>query len=93
MDYYHNTSASDTKSTHPNQHDYDELAIIYQHLDSFTTVGSATSPMPAAIANGDFGAPSTWGNLVHRSSNGYTSIYARDFGGGNRVVTFVEWAR
>src|SRR5919198_815714 len=25
MDYYHNTSASDTKSTQPNQHDYEEL--------------------------------------------------------------------
>jgi hypothetical protein len=41
MDYYHNTSSSDTKSTTPNQHDYDELATIYQHLDSTTTVGSA----------------------------------------------------
>jgi len=25
MDYYHNTSASDTQSTHPNAHDYQEL--------------------------------------------------------------------
>jgi hypothetical protein len=33
MDYYHNTSASDTKSTHPNRHDYSELSTIYQHLD------------------------------------------------------------
>jgi hypothetical protein len=41
MDYYHNTSDSDTKSTTPNQHDYDELATIYQHLDSTTTVGAA----------------------------------------------------
>jgi hypothetical protein len=39
MDYYHNTSAADTKSTHPNQHDYDELGLIYQHLDSTSTVG------------------------------------------------------
>jgi hypothetical protein len=29
MDYYHNTSASDTQSTHPNQGDYDELRCIY----------------------------------------------------------------
>jgi hypothetical protein len=29
MDYYHNTSASDTKSTHPNTGDYDELTCIY----------------------------------------------------------------
>jgi hypothetical protein len=43
MDYYHNTSASDTKSTHPNSHDYQELGIIYAHLDSSTTVGAAAA--------------------------------------------------
>jgi hypothetical protein len=29
MDYYHNTSAADMQSTHPNQGDYDELRCIY----------------------------------------------------------------
>jgi hypothetical protein len=43
MDYYHNTSATDTKSTHPNQHDYDELVTIYTHLDSTTTIGAAST--------------------------------------------------
>lgn len=33
MDYYNNTSDSDTVSTTPNQHDYDQLGVIYQHLD------------------------------------------------------------
>lgn len=42
MDYYHNTSALDTKSTHPNQHDYDELSTIYSHLVSSTTIGMPT---------------------------------------------------
>src|SRR6266542_971935 len=37
MDYYQNKSDTDTTSTHPNQHDYDELAIIYAHLDSFNS--------------------------------------------------------
>jgi len=45
MDYYHNTSASDTRSTHPNQHDYDELATIYSHLDSAMSIGSS-GPAP-----------------------------------------------
>ncbi len=89
MDYYHNTSASDTKSTHPNQHDYDELATIYTHLDSFSTIGA----MPAAMANGDFSTPGEWGRLVSQSKDGNSSIYERDFGNGFRVVTFVEWAR
>ncbi len=92
MDYYHNTSASDTKSTHPNQHDYDELGIIYAHLDSYTTIGAATQ-MPAAVANGDFSSPSEWGRLVSTSANGRESTYVRDFGGGNMVVTHVIWAK
>ena len=88
MDYYHNTSASDTRSTHPNQHDYDELATIYSHLDSSTTVGN----MPAAMRNGDFSAPGEWGQLVSQSQDGRSAIYARDFGKGFQVVTFVIWA-
>jgi hypothetical protein len=43
MDYYHNTSASDTQSTHPNSHDYQELSTIYSHLDSTTTIGAAAT--------------------------------------------------
>lgn len=46
MDYYQNTSSSDPKSTSPNQHDYDELGIIYQHLDSSTTIGQSTGSSP-----------------------------------------------
>jgi len=88
MDYYHNTSASDTKSTHPNSHDYQELSTIYAHLDSFTTIGN----MPAGMANGDFNTPNEWGKLVSQSRNGHTSIYERDFGHGFKVITFVEWA-
>jgi hypothetical protein len=62
MDYYHNTSASDTRSTHPNSHDYQELSIIYSHLDSTTTVGSpASSP---------FGAKARTSKFVARLSGG-----------------------
>ena len=54
MDYYHNTSASDTKSTHPNSHDYSELSTIYSHLDSTTTVGASarTSKFVAHLTGG-----------------------------------------
>jgi hypothetical protein len=89
MDYYHNTSASDTKSTHPNQHDYDELVIIYSHLDSTSTIGQ----LPAAILKGDFSSPKEWGQLVSKSARGDESVFVRDFGRGNLVVTFVTWVR
>jgi hypothetical protein len=62
MDYYHNTSASDTKSTHPNSHDYSQLSTIYSHLDSTTTVGApAFSP---------FGAKAQTAKFVARLSGG-----------------------
>ena len=89
MDYYHNTSASDTKSTHPNSHDYQELSTIYAHLDSFTTIGSAPANLPSEMANGDFSSPNSWGKLV--SSNARESVYVHDFGNGNHVVTYVIW--
>ena len=89
MDYYHNTSASDTLSTHPNQHDYDELGIIYGHVDSSTTVSAS----PAATAAAVLDAPNEWGKLVSASKDGRSATYERDFGGGNKVVTLVIWTR
>jgi len=89
MDYYHNTSGTDTLSTHPNQHDYDELGVIYGHLDSSTTV--AASPAATAVAVLD--APNEWGKLVSASNDGRSATYERDFGGGSKVVTFVILAR
>lgn len=88
MDYYHNTSANDTQSTHPNSHDYQELSTIYSHLDSSTTIGAVTQ-MPNEMANGDFGSPNAWGSEV--SANARESVFVRDFGNGNQVVTFVIW--
>ena len=46
MDYYQNTSSSDTQSTSPNTHDYNELDIIYSHVDSSTTIGQSTTGSP-----------------------------------------------
>jgi hypothetical protein len=86
MDYYHNTSAADTKSTHPNQHDYDELGIIYAHLDATTTVGASRA---GAAAGAALDEPSEWGRLVSASKEGHSATYERDFGSGNKVVTFV----
>jgi hypothetical protein len=68
MDYYHNTSSSDTRSTTPNQHDYDELVTIYTHLDSTRTIGAPgfTRVMPM----GEIGES----KYVDRLANGLTRI-------------------
>jgi hypothetical protein len=88
MDYYHNTSDNDTTSTHPNQHDYEQLATIYSHVDGTTTVGL----MPSAMANGEFNSRAEWGQLVSASENGREEVYVREFGRGWSVVTLVIWA-
>lgn len=79
MDYYHNTSASDVKSTQPNQHDYDELATIYSHTDSSTTIGASAGFLPDAVPSF---APA---NRVGES------VYRTDLGGGRSLVTYVYW--
>jgi hypothetical protein len=80
MDY---TSDPGTNQ-HPNKHDYDELVLIYSHLDSTTTVGSLT--------NG-FGNATGWGQLVSSSASSHSSIYRLDLGNGQSVLTHVIWAR
>jgi hypothetical protein len=84
MDY----TSDPSTNQHPNKHDYDELQIIYAHLDSTTTVGAA--------ANGAQGnppdSPSEWGQLMKTTHGGRTQVFERDFGNGQKVVTFVIWA-
>lgn len=83
MDYTNDPSTNQ----HPNAHDYEELAIIYSHLDSTTTIKS--SP---ATSNADVDHPSQWGQLMKSSRGGRLQIFERNLGNGERVVTFVIWA-
>ena len=93
MDY---TSDPDgpPSNEHPNQHDYDELGIIYAHLDSTTTVKQTTQggKMPPAMSDIDLSGPAQWGKLIHSSHGGWKELYELDFGGGHKVFTFVIWA-
>ncbi|MCA1831415.1 MAG: hypothetical protein LC750_01495 [Actinobacteria bacterium] len=61
MDYTNDPSTNQ----HPNQHDYDELVTIYNHLDSSTTIGQATTSSPGRSHES---VSST------RTSDGYTVI-------------------
>ena len=90
MDY----SSDPYPNQHPNQHDYDQLEIIYSHLDSTTTVGSAaaTKGQPPAMGDLAFDTPGQWGRLVAQSRGGRAETYELDFGNGRRVITFVIWA-
>lgn len=85
MDY---TSDPSTNQS-PNQHDYDMLATMYNHLDALTTVSQTLSSNKPAVDHAD---PSTWGKEIRTSSDGHGALYERDLGKGNKVFTFVVWA-
>lgn len=85
MDYYSNTSASDTQSTHPNDHDYEELAIIYAHLDSTTTIGAATAT--GLAASEDAKAEHT-----DRNDRIEDSTIVETFADGSQRITHIDWA-
>jgi hypothetical protein len=92
MDYFSNTgvNAGSTVSTRPNAHDFEELRIIYQHLDSTTTVAAM-----AAVADrpdvSDTEDAKNWGQLVSQTRNGRSSTYERFESDGSQTLTHVYW--
>ncbi|MEK7481974.1 MAG: hypothetical protein AAB607_01330 [Patescibacteria group bacterium] len=87
MDYTNDPSTNQ----HPNQHDYDQLELIYAHLDGTTTLGSISLPRGNG-ANIDLDNPSAWGKSLRKDSRGNDSLFGRDLGRGEKLFTFVIWA-
>lgn len=85
MDYDSNLS-----NAHPNQHDYEMLEIIYEHLDS--SGGGKPGGKPNGFDNANLHAQEAWGTKVHESANGRSALFVRDFGNGYKIFTFVVWA-
>ena len=86
MDYTNDPSTNQ----HPNKHDYEELDIIYAHLDSTTTIGQGAGN--GFVPDLDHNDPRSWGQLVKQSNGGRTAIYELDLARGSKIVTFVIWA-
>jgi len=95
MDYTRDPSTNQF----PNQHDYDQLVSIYTHLDSTTTV-NATAPSKGNKGNGngnsnqaeiDSDNSSAWGKAIRQDAKGRDSVFEKDLGKGNKVLTHVFW--
>lgn len=86
MDY----ATDPTAGQHPNTHDYDQLGLIYAHLDSTTTIGASTGKNAATLGAGN--SQAEWGRAIRYSSDGRPSLFVRDVGNGEQVFTFVIWA-
>ncbi|MEK7576366.1 MAG: hypothetical protein AAB482_01595 [Patescibacteria group bacterium] len=85
MDY----TIDPTPNQHPNQHDYDELEIIYAHLDSISTLSQTVTAK--AGQDIDHENRATWGKEIHTSLDKRTSVFERDFGNNEKAFTFVFW--
>jgi len=83
MDYTNDPSTNQ----HPNDHDYEELAKIYSHLDTTTTVGATTASKANSTDD-----PSSWGKEIRKDARGRSSLFERDLGNGEKLVTHVIWA-
>jgi hypothetical protein len=87
MDYTNDPSANQ----HPNLHDFEQLETIYAHLDSFTTIGQTLSrSLAREISQVNLDDPKEWGKQV--KGNRQVALFERDFGGRDKVFTFVIWA-
>src|SRR5206468_668455 len=85
MDY----SSDPTNNTTPNQHDYDELVIIYgSHLDGAALI-ARSNPADEGV---DLEDPSAWGQAKRVDSKGRGIEFERQLAGGGKLVTFVLWA-
>lgn len=87
MDYTNSPSTNQ----HPNSHDYEQLQLVYSHVDSGAR-SQRSEAAPPAMQQLDLAGPGQWGRIKSRYPNGKPRTYELDFGRGNRIVTHVYWA-
>lgn len=83
---------------HPNLHDYDMLTEIYAHINSPSSGGNPGkgkgSGKPAGVeANVNLNNPSAWGQAVKKDATGKNSLFERDLGNGQVLITHVIWVK
>ncbi|MEK7636206.1 MAG: hypothetical protein AAB362_00755 [Patescibacteria group bacterium] len=86
MDY----TSDPMPNQHPNQHDYDQLEMIYSHLDTFTTLKNTVVAGRGNDKNNE--ELSDFGKAIKKSRHGRNSHFEKDMGKGGKVFTFVVWA-
>jgi hypothetical protein len=89
MDYTSNPVSNE----HPNQHDYDQLVRIYEHLDTVEDPpvddGGSSGCNPRSPKCNPAAVPAGWGRLV--SKHGPQEVFELDLGNGNKQITHVTW--
>lgn len=73
---------------HPDQHDYDQLLAIYDHLETGAAMPSASAT--TEVEPGD--TPAAWGRAIHVDKQGRPDVFERIDGPGQKTITHVLWA-
>jgi len=77
-------TSSPEGNEHPDQHDYDQLLVLYGHVDSAASLPAAQAP----IGN----SSPEWGRAIGRDAQGRPNVFERDLGNGDKAITRVTWA-
>lgn len=87
MDY----TSDPSTNQHPNAHDFEQLASIYGHSDSYeTAIAAATGGN--GRAGPSFGQDGEdWGQAVRTDGKGRPSVFVKNENGGQKI-TWVYWA-
>lgn len=88
MDYTNNPSGPPSNE-HPNAHDYEQLSLIYAHLDSVSTISQKTSSLQG---KNEIEGINDKDKVTRKDGKGRPSLYERDLGKGEKIFTFVIWA-
>lgn len=86
MDYT-NTPSGPPSNEHPNVHDYEQLDLLYGHLEAAATASEERTGRNAA----DLSDPKEWGKEIRKDAAGRGSLYERDLGRGKKLITHVLW--
>lgn len=106
MDYTNSPSGSGgygPANTSPDAHDFEQLATIYGHFDSYSSSAATVAtnfgirefgkPPPVTANDGDPGdSPAEWGAAVHEDGKGRPDVFVSNLAGGGRRITHVFWA-
>jgi len=103
------TVYSQLDNRHPNTHDYGMMTDMYAHLNETTDDGGGDggggkpgkcSPWPTCKKNQagvgadiDLNDPSAWGQAIRQDAQGNNSLYERNLGNGQVLITHVIWIK
>lgn len=91
MDYTNDpdgTLYGQPNNLHPNTHDYDQLGLIYSHLDSTMTIRQTVSQLHG---NNNKTEANDIGKEFYKDSKNRSTLYEHDLGKGEKLFNFILW--